>query len=148
MGSVTAESRAEDSIVDVRFRIAAGSLFGVVLVDPPLGRFAPQDAFGVIVALAGPVHVADGDDLDVVVNQERGHDSLGLVPATDLPDRDPVAGGRGPEDRSGYDPRQDERGGERRGALNEVPPSAFDRWTVTLVHHDSFDFQAACEGNS
>ena len=66
----------QDPFVDGRLRVAAGSLLGVVLVDPPLGRFAAKNALGVVVTSAGPVHVANGHDLDVVVNQERGDDDV------------------------------------------------------------------------
>jgi len=58
------------------------------------------------------------------MHEERGDDSLGLVPTTDLTDGNPVAGGRATEDRSGYDLRQSHRGSERPRALNEAPPSA------------------------
>ena len=36
----------EEPFVEGRFRVAAGSLLGVVLVDPPPGGFAAEDASG------------------------------------------------------------------------------------------------------
>ena len=71
--------------------LAAAGLLGVMLVDPLLRGFPAEDLVGIVVADAASIHVADGQHLHVVVDQERRHNPLALVPAADQAHVDPIA---------------------------------------------------------
>ena len=72
-------------------------------VDFVLSRLTTQELVRRLVAVAGRIHVADRDDLDVVLLQESGQIKRALVAVADEPHRDPVAGRGGSEHRGGDD---------------------------------------------
>jgi hypothetical protein len=82
--------------------LAAGSLLGVMLVDPLPRGFPSEDLVGVVVTDAAPIHVANGRHSDVVVDQQRRHNPLALVPAADEAHVNPMARRIGPPHARGH----------------------------------------------
>ncbi len=108
-------------VAEVVVRLAAGvssrgRLRGIIRLDLFLGRLPPQELLGRAVAVAGRVHVADGDDLHVVLLEEGGKIESALIAVADDRHVDAVAG-RGGEDRRRQNPGRADRQGR---GLDEI----------------------------
>ena len=101
---VTGQHLAEIVVALAAFVTGGFRLLGVVTVDFFLGRFAPQVLILRLVAVAGRIHVANRDDLHVVVLYEATQNSDSLISRSDTGHVDPVARRVGTKDRSRDDP--------------------------------------------